>query len=366
MFSLNTLFSKIFKNRIRSKKNFSPVVTDTLLAIDELNTLIENDVKIEEVYLALASLYRMQGDIEKAVQIHAQLLSRVTMSNDLRARVYFELGKDYKRAGFIDRALNSFLQAKEIGGIEYQYTYELAEIYALSENYEMAVITAKKLGNSRMQAFYLLEEACKNSTETAVSLQKKLNKIIAIEPDMPKAWLYKIEYTLQYGSLKENTILLKKALDKIQPSMHFVLLEYILGLEIIKNTTFSKEEMQERVLMIIHILLEHDEDAVIYYYTALFYSSIELFDKAKEMLVKSLQIQNNFWAAHCELFALTMSLSKTYMNIVSPQLHFFMETGKNIKRFFCSSCGLKVNTPFYQCPRCKNWKTVHFRTKLDE
>ena len=75
---------------------------DTLSAIRALNQEVRNDPDGVETYLALGNLYRARGDIERAIQIRNGLIVRPGLDNNLKARVCFELGIDYKRGGFID------------------------------------------------------------------------------------------------------------------------------------------------------------------------------------------------------------------------------------------------------------------------
>ncbi|MDE7468800.1 MAG: hypothetical protein K2M30_00750, partial [Desulfovibrionaceae bacterium] len=115
----------LFKGkRYREKKYISPMVRDIEYAISELNKVVHNDSEPVELYIALASLYRVHGDVEKALQIHARLLVRSDITHGIKSRLYAELGKDYRRLGILDRAIASYIQAKEYGYVNEDISYE--------------------------------------------------------------------------------------------------------------------------------------------------------------------------------------------------------------------------------------------------
>ena len=63
-----------------------------------------------EIQLALGTLFRRRGEIEKATQIHQGLISRPGTSSEQKSQVLFELANDYFKAGLLDRAENLLLE----------------------------------------------------------------------------------------------------------------------------------------------------------------------------------------------------------------------------------------------------------------
>ncbi len=62
-----------------------------------------------EAQLTLGRLLRRRGEVDRAIHIHDELLSRASLSAGQRARAALELGEDYLRAGLFDRAEKLFL-----------------------------------------------------------------------------------------------------------------------------------------------------------------------------------------------------------------------------------------------------------------
>ena len=61
-----------------------------------------------ETHLALGSLFRRRGEVERAIRIHQNIISKPDLDNGQRTRALLELGEDYMRAGLFDRAENLF------------------------------------------------------------------------------------------------------------------------------------------------------------------------------------------------------------------------------------------------------------------
>src|SRR3989449_1347984 len=80
------------------------------LAIEELSKAAGLDADALEVHMILGNLYREKGQVGKAITVHQKLLQRPSLSRMEHAHVLLCLGLDYKRGGFVDRALEAFTE----------------------------------------------------------------------------------------------------------------------------------------------------------------------------------------------------------------------------------------------------------------
>src|SRR5262249_60582384 len=80
------------------------------LAIEELARAASLDADALEVHMILGNLYREKGQVGKAITVHQALLQRPSLSKVEHAYVLLCLGLDYKRGGFVDRALEAFTE----------------------------------------------------------------------------------------------------------------------------------------------------------------------------------------------------------------------------------------------------------------
>src|ERR1041385_4764853 len=78
------------------------------LAIDALGKAADLDPNALEVHMILGNLYREKGQVGKAITVHQALLQRPRLGRLEHAYVLLCLGLDYKRGGFVDRALEAF------------------------------------------------------------------------------------------------------------------------------------------------------------------------------------------------------------------------------------------------------------------
>jgi lipopolysaccharide biosynthesis regulator YciM len=80
--------------------------------------------------MILGNLYREKGQVGKAITVHQSLLQRARLSRIEHAYVLLCLGLDYKRGGFVDRALEAF---NEVLRLDPKNEYALVNLQKLHE-----------------------------------------------------------------------------------------------------------------------------------------------------------------------------------------------------------------------------------------
>jgi lipopolysaccharide biosynthesis regulator YciM len=100
------------------------------LAIEELSRAASVDPDALEVHMILGNLYREKGQVGKAITVHQGLLQRPRLNKLEHAYVLLCLGLDYKRGGFVDRALDAF---NEVLRLEPHNEYALVNLQKLHE-----------------------------------------------------------------------------------------------------------------------------------------------------------------------------------------------------------------------------------------
>ncbi|MBI3403443.1 MAG: tetratricopeptide repeat protein [Acidobacteria bacterium] len=99
-------------------------------AIEELTRAASLDADALEVHMILGNLYREKGQVGKAITVHQQLLQRPRLSRLEHAHVLLCLGLDYKRGGFVERALEAFT---EVLRLDPKNEYALLNLQKLHE-----------------------------------------------------------------------------------------------------------------------------------------------------------------------------------------------------------------------------------------
>src|SRR5580704_4978633 len=100
------------------------------MAIEELARAASLDADALEVHMILGNLYREKGQVGKAITLHQSLLQRPNLSKLEHAYVLLCLGLDYKRGGFVDRALEAF---NEVLRLDPKNEYALLNLQKLHE-----------------------------------------------------------------------------------------------------------------------------------------------------------------------------------------------------------------------------------------
>jgi lipopolysaccharide biosynthesis regulator YciM len=96
--------------------------------------------------LALGSLVRRRGEVDKAIRIHQSLLARPVLTPAQRSQAELELGRDYMAAGLLDRAENLMLELSHRKGPGRLIALRaLLEIYQREREWRRAVEVGREI-----------------------------------------------------------------------------------------------------------------------------------------------------------------------------------------------------------------------------
>ena len=121
-------------------------------AIEVFIRMLEVDSDTVETHLALGNLFRRRGEVDRAIRIHQNLIARPTLNNSQRSAALLELGQDYMRAGWLDRA-ESLLEELLEGGVHtLPALRHLLDIYQQEKEWDKAIAVAKRLDSEGQQS----------------------------------------------------------------------------------------------------------------------------------------------------------------------------------------------------------------------
>src|SRR4051812_7807177 len=101
------------------------------LAVEELSKAASLNPDALDVHMIVGNLYREKGQVGKAITVHQGLLQRPKLTRLEHAHVLLCLGLDYKRGGFVDRALEAFT---EVLRLDPKNEYALINVQKLHED----------------------------------------------------------------------------------------------------------------------------------------------------------------------------------------------------------------------------------------
>ncbi|HAS88504.1 MAG TPA: hypothetical protein DCS48_04260 [Desulfovibrio sp.] len=347
-------------------------LADTRAAIDELSKVVKDTPEAVEIYLALGNLYRSQGEIERAAQIRNSLIVRPGLDPEIKARALYELGRDFSRGGFMDRAISAFEKAREIVGDSPEILTELAELAAGGREFEKAANYYSKLNQPVQEAHYLARLAENYNTDGEYALANRtLRKAIDVSESSVESWLLVLTRMKQEGTLEKFKAKFSIALARVPDNLKFVLVEGILAESLvfgeipIKVKDLENDRNYPFYEVMVEEISKSDPDVIMHYYGARLLQLCGKQEEAGVWLEKTLMLNQNFWLARLELFNIAQDQQELTVSFKS-QLDFFVNVAKKVQRFTCSSCGFKRDRIFFTCPRCRSWHSISFRKELNQ
>jgi lipopolysaccharide biosynthesis regulator YciM len=120
-------------------------------AIDTFIRSVEVTPHTLETHLALGNLMRQRGEIERAIRVHQNLLSRPNLNESQSQQAHLELGRDFLKAGLLDRAERLFLELVEDPSSDFRQVslHHLVQIYRGEQEWEKAIRAAGMMDKRR-------------------------------------------------------------------------------------------------------------------------------------------------------------------------------------------------------------------------
>lgn len=135
-------------------KDVDAILRAALLAtldrdLDRAEELLARAVRIDstgvESYLALGRLFRMRGEIGRAIRIHQNLLLRQDLAADARIATLLDLAADFRQGGFLRRAITTYEEIAARRPRNVEALRALVRLLADVREFPRAIEFAKKL-----------------------------------------------------------------------------------------------------------------------------------------------------------------------------------------------------------------------------
>src|SRR5512140_796993 len=122
-------------------------------AIESFIEVVKVDPQTIDLHFALGSLFRRQGEVERAIRMHQNLLDRPDLAADKRQAATFELAQDFHRAGLLDRAEELFAKL-EGSPFEHGSLGFLLSIYEQEKDWPKAIGVTRRMEAIAKQPYY--------------------------------------------------------------------------------------------------------------------------------------------------------------------------------------------------------------------
>ncbi len=112
-------------------------------ATEVLVQMVEVDPDTVELHLALGSLFRRRGEVDRAIRVHRNIIARSGLSERLHAQATLELGRDFLKAGLLDRAELLFQQLLDAQCYDDEARSHLIDLYQQEKEWGKAAELAR-------------------------------------------------------------------------------------------------------------------------------------------------------------------------------------------------------------------------------
>lgn len=331
-------------------------------AVDIFIKLLEVDSETVETHLALGSLFRRRGEVDRAIRIHQNLIARPQLSVGQRKEALMALAQDYMSAGVFDRAERIFIEVVELGGTPDANSLRgLLAIYQQEKAWEKALDTLKKLelstGNSMnaQAAHYYCEMGHQAMT---IGAQDKayavIKQALVVDKQSVRASLMLAELEMLQGRYKPAVRALKRVSAQ-DPEFLTEIIEPLLTASAELNT------MDECISYLENVLTDHPRASIIF--------AIGDFvrdEKSLDVAIDFVSVQLSRYPSIRGLNQLIQWHLESAHGLVRDKLHMLYNiTSKFLEDkpiYRCEHCGFSGKHLHWLCPSCKQWgrtKPIH-------
>jgi lipopolysaccharide biosynthesis regulator YciM len=360
-------------------------------AVDVFIQMLSVDDETVETHLALGTLFRRRGEVDRALRIHQNLIARPHLDVQQRLFAMLELGRDYWCAGFLDRAEDVF---KSLAGTrspqQVPALKALLEIYQQQQDWESAIDMAQRLQRFAAEPLHSVVSHyyCELAKQAELAGEQGLmgtylRRSLQSDPNSVRANLMYAEY-LYLGGDNTGALKIYQTLSHCDPRyLNIIVLPLlscygaqgdqkdfysyihslidrnpaILGFPIVLEALSSELSRQELIAYLMPYVDKTPSLQVLYVFMKLLLSRVNVASTARE----SLDDFNMLMEARDPEDKGEVHLHQG-LGVLYTALGRLLEAQPS---YHCQQCGFSVSQLLWFCPGCKQWGTIlhdDFRT----
>ena len=330
------------------------------LAIEEISQAAKLDPDAIEIHMILGNLYREKGQVGRAVQIHQQLLQRPRLRNLEHTYVQLCLGLDYKRGGFVDRAIVAFNEVLRLDPKNEHALLHLERLYEDQHQWEEARAIRERLAKIVRPSLQARHQAIQAFLENELGQQARgrgnhadairhFRAAIDLDTRVVPAYLNLGDVMLEHGDAAAAADIWEK-LVSVAPERAYLAFTRLDGVYATLGTAARFDELcrtlingnpqdwRARLALAHHLRARGQAE-----------EALSLLLDALAHNPHAVVIHQTIWEALLEL-GLTQPLVNRYIAI-SREAVFYSDP------HICIRCRYRSNELLWQCPHCHEWNT---------
>ncbi|MBU0736374.1 MAG: tetratricopeptide repeat protein [Proteobacteria bacterium] len=325
-------------------------------AIEEFTKSVQVNSDTIETYVALGNLYRSKGDIDRAIRIRQNIILRPNIDERIKIRAIFDLGKDYRKGGFLNRALKTFLQVAQQNPADVATLEEIERIYEELRDWENAYETRQKIarldkGNHQhILAHYLVETGKVWQGKGDLSRAKSFfSKAISTHRECVDAYLHLGDLYFTKQEYKKAIATWKKVVETM-PQFTFLAYRRLEG-------AYSRMKNLEPVGNFLKECAQSNSDAFTHMALARYLHNENDVEGALREIENALALDSSFWEARRFKGEILMRQGRE-RDIINDYGEIMEHLNMPYLRFRCSQCGFEPTELQWKCPQCNRWDTI--------
>ena len=327
-------------------------------AIETLVKIAQLDPETVELHFSLGNLFRRRGETERAIRVHQHLANRDDLKPRDRDHAAYELGRDFLRAGLLDRAEASLNRVGE-GKYAAQAKESLLEMYQVERDWQKAIIAAQELESlqnkshqTEIAQFHceLGQEALRRQDLTGA--EQSITRALQAVPNHARALILQGDYLMAMDR-PAQAIETWGVIAKLHPAyMHLLADRWMLA----HNNLNKAEEGLDRLVDLLKTQASGELlDIVHKHLTQLRGSHV-----AETMLVEVMQSSPSLSAlsklAETRLALAQSNGSDDKVAEIKAILGLLKQRTTSLARYTCGNCGFRARRFYWQCPGCNHWE----------
>lgn len=327
-------------------------------AIEEFTKSVQINSDTIETYVTLGNLYRSKGDIDRAIRIRQSIILRPHTSEQIKLRALIDLGTDYRKGGFLNRALETFQDALQKQPSNLETLGELEKIYEEMKDWGNAFAIRQRIarlvkGNhSHILAHHQTEMGKDHLEKGDVSKGKScLRSAISIDENCIDAYLHLGDLYFARQEYKQAIATWKRVVE-VSPQFTFLAYRRLEG-------AYARMKNLKPVGDFLKECAQLSSDPFTHMALARYLFNEKDIQGALKELGSALALDPAFWEARKFMGEILLANG---MNELALQSYEDLISHLDVPylKFQCGNCGFRPADLQWQCPQCRQWDTIDF------
>lgn len=327
-------------------------------AIETLVKIAQLDPETIELHFSLGNLFRRRGETERAIRVHQHLANRDDLKPRDRDHAAYELGRDFLRAGLLDRAEASLNRVGD-GKFAAPAKESLLEMYQIERDWKKAIIAASELEGLQGKSHHteiaqfhceIGQEALrrKDLAEVEQSIQLALQAV----PNHARALILQGDYLIAMDR-PAQAIEAWSLIAKTHPAyMHLLADRWMAAHAALDKADIGLSALCE--------LLKTQASGELLDIVQKHMTQLRGAQAAEMMLVEVMQHSPSLSAlsklAETRLVLAESNGTPERVSDLQATLSLLKQRTTSLARYTCGNCGFRARRFYWQCPGCNHWE----------